>query len=249
MRVAIAGALAVAGAVSTTLASGVGHTAGIVVGSVGILSGSVTVVLELLKSSGRGHKYEGPEVDVSGESPTTVKKGLRAVKPLCWLGIANGWLLAWILIHISVRLAAPDAQLSGFPESCPEGLPIGCSRVARSNPNRPDGMEPFVAASPSAAVAEDVRAWASANGGRLLQDKTGPGGVFLHYRFLSQFMGFPDDMMVSVSCEQERSVVEVQGQLRVGYGDMGVNTARNTALLQHLAASQAGLEPGKCTGS
>lgn len=40
--------------------------------------------------------------------------------------------------------------------------------------------------------------------------------------------------------------MEVQGQLRLGYGDMGVNRARNLDLLSFLDNSS--FQPSKCSG-
>ena len=75
------------------------------------------------------------------------------------------------------------------------------------------------------------------------------GGVFIHARFGSLLWGFADDVFVQLSCSSSGSVVvEVQGQLRLGVGDMEVNVKRNVALMAALEGrgEAGGLAEGSC---
>lgn len=60
-----------------------------------------------------------------------------------------------------------------------------------------------------------------------------------------------DDFWVQLSCgDDDRTVVEVMGQLRLGVGDLGVNPARNQLLLGAMRAEAAAgkLPSGLCSG-
>ena len=72
---------------------------------------------------------------------------------------------------------------------------------------------------------------------------------FLHFRVASLFWGFPDDVYVRMTCTDEGlTALELQGNLRIGHGDMGVNADRNAKLLQHIRQMEANgmLSVGNC---
>eukprot|EP00873_Tetraselmis_striata_P022963 jgi/Tetstr1/443227/TSEL_031265.t1 len=171
--------------------------------------------------------------------------GAKPLRPCCgktpiqWLGVYNGSCAALLLLVAAVACATPDPTFPAFPTRCPPSLPAGCSRIAAENPQRDGGWAPLRAAGASAAAAEGaVAAWAEGEGGYLLReddllDAGGSQGRFLHYRFLSQWFGFPDDMLIRISIQEGEGVmVEVQGQLRIGYSDMDVNYRRNVRCLR-----------------
>lgn len=58
----------------------------------------------------------------------------------------------------------------------------------------------------------------------------------MHARFVTWLWGFADDFFVSVRCNDVGSaVIEVQGQLRLGQSDLGVNARRNKRFWEYLA--------------
>ena len=72
---------------------------------------------------------------------------------------------------------------------------------------------------------------------------------FAHFRVASLFWGFPDDVYVRMTCTDEGlAALELQGNLRIGHGDMGVNADRNAKLLQHIREVEASgtLSVGNC---
>ena len=72
---------------------------------------------------------------------------------------------------------------------------------------------------------------------------------FLHFRVASLFWGFPDDVYVRMTCTDEGlTALELQGNLRIGHSDMGVNADRNAKLLQHIRQMEASgtLSVGNC---
>ena len=86
-------------------------------------------------------------------------------------------------------------------------------------------------------VAGAVRGWSTSSDaptrGQLLPDSHPPS--LLHFRFVSRLWGFADDFVVDLSTAcGENTRVQAQSQLRLGYGDLGVNAARIQALWRHL---------------
>ena len=73
------------------------------------------------------------------------------------------------------------------------------------------------------------------------------GEGFLHFRVASLFWGFPDDVYVRMTCtDKGLTALEVQGNLRTGHGDMGVNAHRNAMLIQYMRDSFGTLNFGNC---
>jgi uncharacterized protein (DUF1499 family) len=120
-----------------------------------------------------------------------------------------------------------------FPDACPADKLEGCSRVADSSPHRNfDHIGVRLEAS-QAIVLDTITRWVAAYP-RATVLRSGDG--FVHARFVSQLWGFADDVFFSVRCNGDMAVVELQGQLRVGQGDMDVNVLRNMQFLDHLRA-------------
>jgi len=70
---------------------------------------------------------------------------------------------------------------------------------------------------------------------------------WLHFRFVSRLWGFVDDLVVSLeSCGADATRVQAQSQLRLGYGDLGVNAARIAALWRHLDSAFDRAESDAC---
>jgi hypothetical protein len=180
-------------------------------------------------------------------TPPPAGSGLgRRLRHACSLAVSWGsgklqrlfWVLRWpiygygalALLMVVIHITSPDPKISTFPSACPADKRFGCSRAQAE----------FGA--PRAAVQAAVVAWvADQTAARVLE--VGPG--FLHVRCVTLFMGFADDLVARFSCtERNTTLVEVQGQLRIGGGDLGVNARRNRRLLAALAA--ASLPGGKC---
>lgn len=159
-------------------------------------------------------------------------------------GAANG-LAAWLLLLVLVHVASPDPPSPpAFPESCEPGKALGCSRVAVAAPHRSGGAQPLSLHEPLSEVAAALRRWLAATPRTtLLAWREEPDGsaVTVHARCVSALWGFADDLFVRLSRVQQTGggsssvLVETQGQLRLGVGDMNVNAARNAALLSALS--------------
>jgi hypothetical protein len=173
----------------------------------------------------------------------------RSIKPPPprWARRAAQALSAFVLVLLAVRMASsPDPQVHEFPTACPAGLQgkHGCSRVALENAHRAPpspNNQPFRARALLSDVEAELLRWlgqqprvtilrhASASSSQ------SAGGGFLHARVVTPLWGFADDFFVRWRCSRVgEAVVEVQGQLRLGVGDLEVNVKRNGAVLGHL---------------
>ncbi|KAF8064645.1 hypothetical protein HT031_003446 [Scenedesmus sp. PABB004] len=169
------------------------------------------------------------------------RRAARLVVGFAW---ASGALLL-------VRAASRDpARPARFPESC-AAKPQGCARVAATASHRSGGLAPLRLDTTVAAAKGAALNWISAQPrAKVLDDlRLLDGEALLHARFVSRLWGFSDDLWVRVTCaEGGAALVEVQGSLRLGVGDMGVNPARCAALLEALRAAGGGLPAGGCGG-
>jgi len=252
-RMIVAGIESILGVLVVVLASYRAHAVGIALGVVGILAGAATLVLEWVKRMPKRDSTAGTFSNLDGDSESTSSnKTGGAVKrccgmtPLGWLGLANGVLTVLLLLIAVVACVTPDPDVTAFPSECPPGLPIGCSRVAVLNSHRTGGVEPLEVRGVELGLVTDAfKSTAEKAGGRLLYRGAiadGSAGEFQHYRFISTLFGFPDDLFarVSLTAEEAAVLVEVQGQLRIGYGDMDVNTNRNIRLLRSVKEATSG---------
>ena len=136
-----------------------------------------------------------------------------------------------------MRLLSPDPVWRSFPAACPATLPEGCARAtARAPHGFAPPLQPLVLRAKASSVAAAVRGWSLSSDaptrGLLLPDSHVP--ALLHIRFVSRLWGFADDCIVELSACGDGTRVQAHSQLRLGYGDMGVNSARIQALWRHL---------------
>lgn len=142
----------------------------------------------------------------------------------------------FVALLIAIHLSSPDPHVVSFPASCPAGSKLGCSRVAETAPHTNRGLVPFILDGTSRETAQTmVVTWIMDSGAAVLLNSPG----FVHARFVSWLWGFADDFFLSVRCnEQGNAVIEVQGQLRIGKSDLGVNLRRNKRLWEYLTEQQ-----------
>eukprot|EP00882_Tetradesmus_deserticola_P030103 GHRQ01033775.1.p2 GENE.GHRQ01033775.1~~GHRQ01033775.1.p2 ORF type:complete len:157 (+),score=36.15 GHRQ01033775.1:258-728(+) len=139
-----------------------------------------------------------------------------------------------------------------------------CCAVA---PTRDAGMTPVQMPTTLPAATSTVLEWiwqqprttilavhrATSVNGSPAADQEAVQQTVIHARFVSLLWGFADDVFVRLTCDAETGTVllEAQGQLRVGVGDMDVNVKRNAALLAAMQAKAAGgqLPAGPCSAA
>lgn len=154
-------------------------------------------------------------------------------------------LTAIVALMLVIHYASPDPKVASFPAACPPAKRLACSRVASSDVHAAGGLQPLrlLTSVPDAQAACEgwVTAW-----GRGAVLTASPG--FVHARMVSRFWSFADDLFVQLQCDKHNvTVVEVQGQSRLGRSDFGVNTRRNQRLFT--ALQQAELPEGSCAGT
>lgn len=153
---------------------------------------------------------------------------------LRWPIIAYG---VYVALLIAVHVSSPDPKITSFPTSCPVWNRFGCSRIAETSSQSARGLSPLHIKAPMNVTHAAVIEWIGSRGrSAVLVDKPN----FIHARVLSLVFNFADDFMVHLKCSKEgRTVVEVQGQLRLGQSDMGVNARRNQMFFSELEKRMA----------
>eukprot|EP00030_Apusomonadida_sp_AF-17_P002780 a341698_20.p1 GENE.a341698_20~~a341698_20.p1 ORF type:complete len:268 (+),score=74.48 a341698_20:32-805(+) len=151
--------------------------------------------------------------------------------------LVSAFLYAWVLALFLVRIASPSPNVAAFPQACRGDTP-NCTRVAASNV-RGAGLAPPMFNTSAAAVQHDVLGWIETQP-RATVLRSEPSTGFVHARFLSLLLGFPDDFYASVFCDGAAAVVWTQSQARLGSGDSGVNNKRVTEFLVWLKRQSFG---------
>jgi len=134
--------------------------------------------------------------------------------------------VVFALIHFTGQAADPEVR--SFPNTCPKLT--NCYRFA---PGETD-IEPIV-------WNTDLRTARTE-----LQNVINPLAkleyeslIFFHYRFLTPFFGFPDDVFFVLNNTRPNVInIWIQSQSRLGKGDLGANEERVTFLIQELRAVQ-----------
>jgi uncharacterized protein (DUF1499 family) len=161
------------------------------------------------------------------------------------------WFFRWpvyglglfVTLLIAIHAASPDPRIAAFPAACPRHKHLGCSRVAEKASHATRGLQPLPVPAALNETQAAVSAWVEGQvGARVLFAQPG----FLHARFVTPVFGFGDDFMVGLRCGAEGvTIVEAQGQLRLGQSDLGVNARRNQRFFDALGAAK--LPAGTCS--
>jgi len=159
---------------------------------------------------------------------------------LFFLGVTI--LITYLLVTMGLyRLIAEDPNWKAFPGQCrnasEEGKPLlNCIRAGEGlpNPSFSTGPITFNAYTTSAQnviiVFEDlIRRHV---GCRLINS----GPLFAHFRCLSDFWGYPDDLAITAICSDQTSAnVWVHSQSRLGIWDYNLNDARVRLISSYLS--------------
>eukprot|EP00897_Mesotaenium_endlicherianum_P001972 jgi/Mesen1/1802/ME000140S00754 len=155
-----------------------------------------------------------------------------------------------------------------FPTQCAPSELEGCARVAAEHSHPDASARPPKFSVHTTDAVRGVESWARSEGVHVLQSREEPRqsimnvhskcSVFMHLRALTFFMGFIDDVYVSLECIQPAATtpgvrssgyvqVSVQSQLRLGKGDLGVNKRRIGRLLGYLQEELSKEDEADCT--
>lgn len=136
--------------------------------------------------------------------------------PLFVMGIYVG-------ICVAIHIASPDLTVSNFPaKGCPKSKRHGCSAMEE------------VFNMPAETARSKVTEWIQDQPFSTILISDEDRG-FIHARMLSTFFGFADDLFLQVLPENDSAChVKLQGQMRIGKSDLGVNKRRNKRIIRFL---------------
>jgi len=141
------------------------------------------------------------------------------------------FIACWVAALILVHLLAPDPDWHSFPAACSSDHSQNCARAGTNETSwRSDYDSPAFDAAHSSVMAK-TKDWISKESGLIIKNELNAASntttIWLHARFLTVWMGFPDDFAVQVGCDAAgSSVVTVQSQSRLGVSDGNVNPDR-----------------------
>lgn len=210
----------------------------------GIFVGVAGLIVSLLVAAVFWQRLQGREllsytrlggyhgVDKVQQVITFTSASRLAKGALCVLGV-------YMALLVSIHIASPDPFNTKFPTGCPHmSSDMGCSRVAQFFSHNCGELQPLQLHTSLGTAHEQLSDYIHAQP-RAKVIYSNPN--FIHARFVSAFWGFADDLMVHLSCVHgtEQTRIELQGQLRIGKSDLGVNFKRISQLVGHFAAREA----------
>ena len=146
-------------------------------------------------------------------------------------------LIAYAVTISSIQLIAPSKETTQMPERCPENS-ANCARVAHDGTNyRIENIEPLTLNASSTEVQIEIEKWLEEqlSGGVLYSNNDENNLTFIHGVTRTVFLFFPDDLYAEISCNlNDKSVVTLQSQSRLGMGDLGKNPERLNELTNYL---------------
>jgi uncharacterized protein (DUF1499 family) len=142
--------------------------------------------------------------------------------PLFVMGIYVG-------ICVAIHIASPDHPVSNFPaKGCPKSKRLGCNAMEE------------VFNMPVETARSKATEWIQEQSFSTILISDDDRG-FIHARMLSTFFGFADDLFLQILPENDSaSHIKLQGQLRIGKSDLGVNRRRNKRIIRYLHSQETG---------
>ena len=234
------GALALMGLLELMAAAAVGHPLGIVAAALALSLGVGLLAVAACRHEA-ATSPSTPRIRLPRGTPAWVSAPPREAVSALW-GLA-GFVALLLLVRVASRGAAGPAA-HAFPSACAKRF--GCARVAETAPHRAGADAPLRLKTTLDAAQAAVAAFVNGAPRADVLYAGGDGAArAVHARFLSALFGFADDHWVRLACGKDgRVLVEAQGQLRLGVGDLGVNARRNKALFA--ALREADLPAGAC---
>jgi len=131
--------------------------------------------------------------------------------------------ISYLIAVLSIQLVAPDVKISPeeFPVSCPKDS-NNCSMIG-PNSHRANNLTELRFESELSIVMHEANKWIES---KPRSEIIGEWNNQTHAVFHTLFLRFPDDMVISGSCDNGESVLLVYSESRVGYSDLGVNSQR-----------------------
>jgi len=168
------------------------------------------------------------------------------------------------VLSVIIHFSATDPLWSGFPQDCTYQTPskvYNCVRVGKNivHPHQSTGPMLFPLFSTNLqnfqmVIADIFDSRVTDFSCSIITQKSSDSEVFFHYRCLSYFLGYPDDLAIKLFCEDELAIIWVHSQSRLGEWDHNWNDMRvrllynviNTPLFNYNKTLHNG---GKCVPS
>jgi uncharacterized protein (DUF1499 family) len=152
-------------------------------------------------------------------------------------------LLALFFVHVLY----PDPSWAQYPTQCDGSPPyVNCARLGDNPVNSSPLQPPHITSSLSSARAADLEYLKSLPLTTVLDSVQYPANVsgnpqpavLIRSRILSEKLGFPDDFLIQIFCDDNyNAVFWAQSQSRANMKDLGVSTRRLDDLLQYLSTA------------
>ncbi|CAG9465334.1 unnamed protein product [Pedinophyceae sp. YPF-701] len=176
-------------------------------------------------------------------NPLNVLIGIGAMVP----GPQAGALTTAGAVLSGIHLLSLDPKVEEFPsQTFGPGAAIGSCRVTVENPKNAGELRPVTVQGSLDEVTAKVEDWIKGDAmGRTallrkeenVQGASGKPANYLHSRHVSLVFSFADDVFIRITDQGgNKCLVEYQGQLRFGGGDLGVNAARAKRMYDAISA-------------
>jgi len=178
---------------------------------------------------------------VMGRFPAILTTGRKIIRYLLW--ILNSTFLLFIVLLIVIHVTGPDTKVNAFPGYCPRAT--NCVLLTSVNAtNAKDFSVPHFNTTTSKTTSIIQNYWDSRPGASLINKIAYNSSIYLQYRTVTFFWGFPDDNYFLIFCNNGTSEVWIQAQSRLGIDDLGQNHKRTQEFL--VSINQTHYEPTTC---
>ena len=173
------------------------------------------------------------------ERPSGIRRRWQNLHVGIWLPLSG--VVIWILLILAIQIISPNPTIDSMPDNCPENS-MNCVRVSNDGTSfRAGELEPPMMNATTQEVDQVIKTWLiDHRGGEILESQSENGEYFMHGKDKTNFLYFTDDVLTFSSCEENenRTIVTIQSQSRLGVGDLGVNHERISSLISYLNSHQ-----------
>ncbi len=140
--------------------------------------------------------------------------------------------ISYLIAVLSIQLVAPDVKISSeeFPVSCPKDS-NNCSMIA-PNSHRANNLTELRFESELSIVMHEANKWIESKPRSKI---IGEWENHTHAVFHTPLLRFPDDFVISGSCDNGETVILVYSKSRLGISDLGLNPERVSDFSRHMS--------------
>jgi len=141
--------------------------------------------------------------------------------------------ISYLVTVLSIQLVAPDVEISPgeFPDSCPKDS--GNCAMIGPHTHRANNLTELRFDSKLSVVMHEANKWIES---KPRSEIIGKWDNQTHAVFQTMVMRFPDDLVISGSCNNGDAVIFVYSKSRVGISDLGVNSDRLSDFSEYMSS-------------